>query len=135
MPRDSPGGSPRIRSSKIRSCRSREQPFREFTIIYHDEIGAIQAFPEFFRPTDPTDPKIVPVEGLIDIGLGFTLHGSVDGFGINYGVAGIGAEVLANRLKVGPEANCAECKYEEFFLSSWTIGDPAQIVEHSREYP
>jgi hypothetical protein len=107
----------------------REQPFREFTIIYHDEIGAIQAFPEFFRPTDPTDPKIVPVEGLIDIGLGFTLHGSVDGFGINYGVAGIGAEVLANRLKVGPEANCAECKYEEFFLSSWTIGDPAQIVD------
>ena len=107
----------------------REQPFREFTIMYHDEIGAVQAFPEFFRPTDPTNPKIVPVEGLIDIGLGFTLHGAVDGFGINYGVAGIGAEVLANRLKVGPEANCAECKYEEFFLSSWTIGDPAQIVD------
>ena len=107
----------------------REQPFREFTIIYHDELGAVQAFPEFFKPTDPTDPKIVPVEGKIDVGLGFTLSGAKDGFAINYGVAGIGAEVLANRLKVGPEANCQECKWEEFFLSSWTIGDPAQIVD------
>ena len=24
---------------------------------------------------------------------------------------------------------CTECKYEEFFLSSWTVGDPAQIVD------
>jgi len=124
-----PGRFPPSTFFKDPQLPDREQPFREFTIIYHDEIGAVQAFPEFFNPTDPTDPKIVPVEGLIDIGLGFTLSGSKDGFGINYGVAGIGAEVLANRLKVGPEAKCAECKYEEFFLNSWTIGDPAQIVD------
>ena len=68
-----PGRFPANTFFKDPQLPDREQPFREFTIIYHDEIGAIQAFPEFFRPTDPTDPKIVPVEGLIDIGLGFTL--------------------------------------------------------------
>ncbi|HEU4711746.1 MAG TPA: hypothetical protein VFS76_09285 [Pyrinomonadaceae bacterium] len=90
----------------------RERPFREFTVIYHDEIKAIQAFPQF---TDPV--------------LKHTLHSVRDGFAINYGVAGAGAEILANRLGVGPMFNCTECKFEEFFLSSWTIGDPAQIVD------
>ena len=90
----------------------RERPFREFTVIYHDEIKAIQAFPQFEDPV-----------------LKHTLHSVRDGFAINYGVAGAGAEILANRLGVGPMANCTECKFEEFFLSSWTIGDPAQIVD------
>jgi hypothetical protein len=26
-------------------------------------------------------------------------------------------------------ANCTECKYEDFFLSAWAVGDPAQIVD------
>ncbi|HSM85196.1 MAG TPA: hypothetical protein VLT16_03545, partial [Candidatus Limnocylindrales bacterium] len=104
----------------------REQPFREFTIIYHDEIGAIQAFPEFFDPQHNPAP---PAEGPISAGLGFTLSSAKDGFGINYGVAGIGSEILANRLLVGPEGPCTECKYEENFLSSWAVGDPAQIVD------
>ena len=26
-------------------------------------------------------------------------------------------------------AKCTECLFEEFFLSSWAIGDPAQIVD------
>ena len=90
----------------------REQPFREFTVIYHDEIGAVQAFPEFEQPQ-----------------LAYTLHSGRDGFAINYGSAGIGAEVLANRFRVGPMWNCTECKFEEFFLSSWTVGDPAMIVD------
>ena len=90
----------------------RERPFREFTVIYHDEIKAVQAFPQFEDPV-----------------LKHTLHSVRDGFAINYGVAGAGAEILANRLGVGPMANCTECKFEEFFLSSWTIGDPAQIVD------
>ncbi|HEX5888545.1 MAG TPA: hypothetical protein VFY61_07565 [Pyrinomonadaceae bacterium] len=90
----------------------RERPFREFTVIYHDEIKAIQAFPQFQDPV-----------------LKHTLHSVRDGFAINYGVAGAGAEILANRLGVGPMFNCTECKFEEFFLSSWTIGDPAQIVD------
>jgi len=90
----------------------RDRPFREFTVVYHDEIQDIQAFPQFRDPI-----------------LSHTLHSAEDKFAINYGVAGIGAEILANRLGVGPMFNCTECKYEEFFLSSWTIGDPAQIVD------
>ncbi len=78
----------------------REQPFREFTVIYHDETGAVQAFPEFEQDQ-----------------LAHTLHSGRDAFAINYGSAGVGAEVLANRFGVGPMANCTECKFEEFFLS------------------
>ncbi len=104
----------------------REQPFREFTIIYHDEIGAVQAFPEFFDPLHNPAP---PGEGPIAEGIGFTLHSVVDGFAINYGVGGIGSEIIANRLGVGPMWNCNECKYEENFLSSWAVGDPAMVVD------
>jgi hypothetical protein len=90
----------------------REQPFREFTVIYHDEIQTVQAFPQF------NDPQLKHV-----------LHSVQDKFAINYGTGGVGAEILANRLGVGPMWNCTECKFEEFFLSSWAIGDPAQIVD------
>ena len=90
----------------------RERPFREFTVVYHDEIKGIQAFPQFQDPV-----------------LKHTLQSVRDGFAINYGMAGAGAEILANRLGVGPMFNCTECKFEEFFLSSWTVGDPAQIVD------
>jgi hypothetical protein len=90
----------------------RDQPFREFTVVYHDEIKAIQAFPQFEDPV-----------------LSHTLYSVKDGFAINYGTGGIGAEILANRLGVGPMANCTECKYEDFFLTAWAVGDPAQIVD------
>src|SRR5581483_6942039 len=82
-------------------------------IDYHDEIGAVQAFPAFFN--DPV--------------LGFTLHSAKDGFAINYGTGGIGSEILSNRLGVGPAYQCTECKYEEFFLTSWTLSDPAEVVD------
>ncbi|MDT5295841.1 MAG: manganese oxidase, partial [Acidobacteriota bacterium] len=91
----------------------RDQAFREFTVVYHDEVKAVQAFPEFYD--DPV--------------LGHTLHSVGDKFAINYGIAGIGSEILANRLGVGPMANCVDCNYEEFFLSAWAIGDPAQLVD------
>lgn len=94
---------------------NRDQPFREYTIIYHDEIGAVQAFPAFFE----------------DDVLGFTLHGVRDGFAHNYGSAGAGAEIVANRLGVGPMWDCTECKYEEFFLTSWAVGDPAMVVDRA----
>ena len=97
----------------------RNQPFREFTVVYHDEIKAVQAFPQF-EETNP-DGTQNP--------LAFTLHSVRDAFAINYGTAGIGAEILANRFGVGPMAKCTECLYEEFFLSSWTVGDPAMIVD------
>jgi len=97
----------------------REQPFREFTVVYHDEIKAVQAFPHFDED-DPKNPNPA---------LAHTLHSVRDGFAINYGTGGIGAEILANRLGVGPMANCTDCLYEEFFLSAWAVGDPAQIVD------
>jgi hypothetical protein len=90
----------------------REQPFRELVFIYHDEIGAVQAFPEFEQAA-----------------LEHTLHSGRDAFAINYGTGGVGAEVLANRFRVGPMRDCTECKYEEFFLSSWSVGDPAMVVD------
>lgn len=94
--------------------RDRTEPFREFTVIFHDEIFAIQAFDEFEDEVG---------------GLAHTLHGVRDGFAINYGTGGLGAELLANRKGVGPVAGCNECKYEEFFLTSWAVGDPAMIVD------
>jgi hypothetical protein len=90
----------------------RNQPFREFTVVYHDEIKAVQAFPLFEDPV-----------------FEHTLHSVRDAFAINYGTGGIGAEILANRFGVGPMANCTECLYEEFFLTTWAVGDPAMIVD------
>ena len=97
---------------------NRNQPFREFTIIFHDEVGAVQAFPEF-----ETD------------NLNFTLHSVRDAFAINYGTGGAGAEILANRVGVGPARDCAECKYEEFFLTSWALGDPSMVVDKPANFP
>lgn len=96
----------------------RDQPFREFTIIYHDEIGAVQAFPEFEQQP-----------------LKHTLHSVRDAFAFNYGTGGIGAEILANRIGVGPMHDCTECKYEEFFLASWAVGDPAMVVDKPANAP
>jgi len=84
-------------------------PFREFTAIFHDEVTAEQAFPEL----EDEDNPIAKLK---------------DGMAINYGAAGMGAMVLSNRKGVGPSAECAECKLEEFFLSSWAMGDPAMVV-------
>ena len=91
----------------------RKQPYREVTIIYH-EVGqvATQAFPVF------TDPQMAS-----------TVNAGFDGFAINFGTGGIGAEVYANRIGVGPMGGCVDCKFEEFFLSAWTVGDPAMLVD------
>ncbi|MGK4006298.1 copper oxidase [Sorangium sp. So ce1036] len=83
--------------------------FREFTVIFHDDLGGVQAFPELQR--DPV------------------YHGVRSGFGVNYGAASLGNAVLANRSKLGPSKDCAECKFEEFFLSSWVSGDPGLNIE------
>jgi manganese oxidase len=88
----------------------RTRPYREMTVMFHEAFGIVQAFPEF------EDEVIGPV-----VGEGF------DGFGINYVAMGVAATVLANRKGVGPAADCPECMFEEFFLSSWAIGDPGVI--------
>ncbi|HVF90227.1 MAG TPA: copper oxidase [Blastocatellia bacterium] len=87
-------------------------PFREFTVLFHDEIKAIQAFPEL-------DAEL--------------MHGARDGFAINYGSGAMGSIVVANRKGVGPAADCGECKFEEFFLESWANNDPAMVVRKDPE--
>ncbi|NNM74241.1 hypothetical protein [Enterovirga aerilata] len=91
-------------------------PFREFTVVFHDELKTFYADP--FKELDEYDQ----------------LSASRDGFAINYGSSGAGAIVLANRKGIGPAAGCPECLYEEFFLESWANGDPA-LLEHYPDDP
>lgn len=85
------------------------KPYREFTVIFHDELTAVQAFDDIREENSP-------------------LSSLRDGMGINYGSSGLGAMVVANRKKIGPARACTECKLEEFFLTSWVNGDPAMVV-------
>ena len=91
----------------------RLQPFRDFMSGFHDETATSNAFEAFFNH---------PV-------LGHTLHGVRDAFMINYASGGIGSEIIANRLGVGPMYDCLGCAYEEFFLTSYTVGDPGMRVD------
>lgn len=93
------------------------QPYREFDIIYHEAIWAVQAFPAFYDNSADTLHNITE-----------TAVGGLDQFAINYGTGGISAEIYANRVGVGPMAECTDCAYEEFFLSAWAVGDPAMVV-------
>ncbi len=92
---------------------NRLEAFREFVSIFHDETATAQAFDAFFE--DPV--------------LSHTLHGVRDSFMINYASGGIGSEIIANRLGVGPMYDCLGCAYEEFFLTSFTVGDPGMRVD------
>ena len=76
--------------------------------------SATQAFLPFSDPNHPLFQTVVAGR---------------DDFAINYGTGGIGAEIYANRIGVGPMAKCTDCKYEEFFLSAWAVGDPAMVVD------
>ena len=97
-------------------------PYREVTVLYHESFDIVQAFPQF-------------TETGSGAAFAATLGGAGDDFSINYGSAGIAAEILANRLQVGPSAKCPECKFEEFFLSSWVGGDPAMVVDNPANLP
>ncbi|HLQ17686.1 MAG TPA: hypothetical protein VK146_01800, partial [Tabrizicola sp.] len=83
--------------------------FREFSVFFHDELKT-------FYSTN--------FEELQRFG---QLAGVKDGFAINYGASGMGSILLANRKGIGPAADCMECLYEEFFLTSWANGDPALL--------
>ncbi|MBL4708474.1 MAG: hypothetical protein JKY48_08565 [Flavobacteriales bacterium] len=96
----------------------RLQPYREYAIHYHEAFNAVQAFPVFYDSESSA-----------------VLSSSRDDFAINYGTGGIGAEIYANRIGIGPMAECVECAYEEFFLSSWSVGDPAMIVNTPANVP
>ena len=92
---------------------NRLEPFREFASHFHDETVNGQAFPGFYV----RDPVFK-----------YVLAGVKDAFMINYGSGGIGSEIIANRLGVGPMHDCLDCAYEEFFLTSFTVADPAMLV-------
>ena len=89
--------------------------FREFSVFFHDELKSFVT-------------RNYEELGLFAEG---QLAGVKDGFAINYGASGMGAMVVANRKGIGPAANCIECLYEEFFLSSWANGDPALLEQFS----
>jgi hypothetical protein len=91
---------------------NRLDAFREMTSQYHDEQTNTQVFPNWYNN---------PV-------MSHVLHGVGDAFMINYGSGGIGSEIIANRLHTGPMHDCTDCAYEEFFLASQTVGDPALLV-------
>jgi len=86
--------------------------YREFTSQFHDEQTNSQVFPNWYN--HPVMRHVV--------------HGVKDQFMINYGSGGIGSEIIANRLRTGPMHDCTDCAYEEFFLASQTVGDPALLV-------
>ena len=102
----------------------RRQPYREITTIYHGALGGVTGW---------------TIAGCRYAGLSNSCHrlngmssttiAGQDAFAINYGTGGIGAEIYANRIGVGPMGNCADCKFEEFFLSAWSVGDPAMVVD------
>ncbi|WP_240635978.1 hypothetical protein [Caldimonas tepidiphila] len=96
------------------SLPNRLEPFRDFASLWHDEVATAQAFPGFFKD-DPV--------------MGHVLEGVRDAFMVNYGSAGVGAEIIANRLGVGPMHDCLSCSMEEFFLSAFAVGDPALLVD------
>jgi hypothetical protein len=102
--------------NSIYASPDRRQPYREFSIHYHQPGTVNIAFPNFITGT-----------GTLNY---VTNNTGGDNFGINYGIAGIAPEVFANRLGVGPVKDCVECKFEEFFLSSWPLGDPAMVVDN-----
>ncbi len=95
----------------------RRQPYREFTVAYHIAPNVTQAFDEVFSKG--------PLSTMLSAGQ--------DGFAINYGIAGIGPEIYANRANLGPmgfHQDGVDLLFEEFFLSSWAVGDPAMIVNN-----
>ena len=93
---------------------NRLEPFRDFASVFHDETTNGQAFPGFY---------------VQDAVFKYALAGVKDAFMINYGSSGVGSEIIANRLGVGPMHDCQNCAFEEFFLTSFAVGDPAITVD------
>jgi len=83
--------------------------FREFSVFFHDELKTF-----YTRHFDDIE-KLGQMSGI------------KDGFALNYGASGMGSILMANRKGIGPSADCKECLYEEFFLTSWANGDPALL--------
>jgi len=94
--------------------------FREFSVFFQGELKTFHS--TNFEGVDLSSMNTEP-----------QLAGIRDGFGINYGASGLGAPILTNRAGVGPAKDCVECSYEEFFLQSWTLGDPALLASYEAD--
>lgn len=102
--------------NEVPSSPDRRQPYREIAIHYHNTFGSTTLTQAFQKELYDQTNKVPGLTGN-------------DIFALNYGSAGITSEIFANRVGVGPMADCIDCSYEEFFLSSWAAGDPAMRVD------
>ncbi|QWT16711.1 hypothetical protein [Sphingobium xenophagum] len=104
--------------------------YREFAIVFHDELKTVHApaYAILNGPTrDPSDPNDTWDKAQARHK---QLVGARDGFAINYGASGMGTALISNRAGVGPARGCVDCAYEEFFLQSWANGDPALLPQY-----
>ncbi|HEY0143453.1 MAG TPA: copper oxidase [Thermoanaerobaculia bacterium] len=122
-------GDPNLKPVNIEP--NRRDPYREFVITYHELMDVAQAFPVFSANFSPNGQPATPEQKA----LATTLGAAGDAFAINMGTGGIGSEILANRFGLGPMNSCVDCRFEEFFLSSWTVGDPAVLVDVPANLP
>ena len=107
---------------------NRNEPFRDFAQVWHDEVANAQAYPGFYSTAGFQPPAGQAADPLTTV-FAYLLKGVRDKFMINYGSGGIGTEILSNRLGVGPMYDCLNCAYEEFFLTHFTVGEVAQLVD------
>ncbi|HEX6828386.1 MAG TPA: hypothetical protein VF104_05350, partial [Burkholderiales bacterium] len=108
---------------------NRLEPFRDFGQVWHDEVANAQAFPGFYDHNfGAVGENGVAPDPLTPV-FAYLLKGVRDKFMINYAVGGIGTEILANRLGVGPMHDCLDCAYEEFFLTHFSVGEIGQLVD------
>jgi hypothetical protein len=115
------------RGKRNPAYHNRLEPFRDFAQLWHDEVANAQAFPGFYN-TGFVAPEAGGVDPLTNV-FAYLLKGVRDKFMINYASGGIGTEILANRLGVGPMHDCVSCAYEEFFLTHFTVGEVGQLVD------
>ncbi|MFM5908075.1 MAG: hypothetical protein ACKOPO_10915 [Novosphingobium sp.] len=100
-------------------------PYREFSIIFHDELKTVHA-PTYAILNSPAAGASEAEKARHK-----QLVGARDGFAINYGASGMGTALISNRAGIGPARNCVDCAYEEFFLQSWANGDPALLPQYA----
>ncbi len=118
-----PAAAAQVGQPATDGARSGREAWREFAIMFHDELKTVHA-PDFAILNDPPEGDVAAAAR------NRQLAGIRDGFAINYGASGAGTIVLANRLGRGPARKCVDCAYEEFFLQSWANGDPALLPEY-----
>ena len=108
-------------------------PYREFAIMFHDELKTVHA-PAYAILNGPTlDPDNPGDNWEKAQARHQQLVGTRDGFAINYGASGMGTALISNRAGVGPARDCVDCAYEEFFLQSWANGDPALLPQYAND--